>query len=497
VTVERLRVQLEGAVQALTVAFVVFLGLAAGNTYPWNSPNGRAIRWVALAELLAAALVLAAVSRRGRLSSRFALLLGALVTLSLVSAAWSIDSRLTLGRTASVIAVFAIGVALAVVAAERRDLVQTVLIGVVVGVVMLALIGLLMLWIDSDRAIVPATTQSGARYNGIGGNPNTIATLIALAIPAVVWGTISAASHARRLLAIGVLALLYGSIVASGSRGALIAALAGTLGFAVVSPMTRRTRLRIAVATVALVTAGVFAVEIPAPAKTTPVLRTDIFPPATPSLGRFDAQQRLPLESEVGLPGAGDSPYTRTLFTTSGRLDALHGALNQALERPLLGYGFGTEERVFVDRFYSHYSERPENSYIGTLLQLGVVGLGLLLGVLAAVLLRARRVRDGAVAACAGVVVSGLVVAMSQSFLTSTGSPAMAPFWLCALLLVGATERKASVGLGERQRHEGEVEPAQGDPEPRLDVVSSQHDGVRRQEHDDPARRPAAPQRDR
>jgi hypothetical protein len=497
VSVERVRVQLEGAVQALTVALVVFLGLGAGNTYPWNSPTGRAIRWAALVELLAAALLLALFSRRGRIGRRAGLLLGSLFALSLVSAAWSVDPRLTLGRVASVAAVLAIGVALALVAAVRRELVETVVVGLVVGVVLLALIGLLMLWVDADRAIAPATTQSGARYNGIGGNPNTIATLIALAIPAVVWGVLAAPSRARRILALAVLALLYGSVVASGSRGALLAALAGTLAFAFATPGARRKRLQITGTAVVLFAVGVAVMEIPSPSKTSPVLRVDIFPPATPPLGRFDAQQRLPLEGEVGLPRVGDKPHTRSLLTTSGRLDALRGALDQAVERPLLGYGFGTEERVFVDRYYSHYSERPENAYLGTVLQLGVVGLGLLLGLLAAVVLRTKRVHDGAVAACAGAVVGGLVVAVSQSFLSSAGSPAMAPFWLCALLLVGATERQPSSGLGERQCHEGEVEAPQRDPEPRLDVVGAEQQGVHREQHDDAAGRTAASHRDR
>jgi O-antigen ligase len=497
VSVERARVQLEGAVQALMVAFVVFLGLAAGNTYPWNSPAGRAIRWAALVELLGAAVLLALVSQRGRLDRRIALLLGSLFALSLASVAWSVDPRLTLGRVASVAAVLTIGLALGVVAAVRRELVETVLVGLVAGVVLLALIGLLMLWVDADRAIAPATTQSGARYNGIGGNPNTIATLIALAIPAVVWGVLAAPSRARRILAVAVLALLYGSVVASGSRGALLAALAGTLAFAFCTPGARRKRLPITGTAIVLVVVGVAVMEIPAPSTTTPALRVDIYPPATPPLGPFDAQQRLPLESEVGLPRAGENLYRRTLFTTSGRLDALRGTLDQAIERPLLGYGFGTEERVFVDRYYSHYSERPENAYLGTLLQLGLVGLGLLLGLLAAVLLRTRRILDGPVAACAGVVVSGLVVAVSQSFLTSAGSPAMAPFWLCALLLIGATERQPSNGLGERERHEGEIEASQGDSEPRLDVVGAEQQGVHGEQHDDPAGRPAASYRDR
>jgi O-Antigen ligase len=291
--------------------------------------------------------------------------------------------------------------------------------------------------------------------------------------------------------------LLYGSLVASGSRGALVGAVAGTLTFAGVAPLAGRTRARVAGAATTLALVGVVAMAVPQPAKTNPVISTDIVPPATPPLSPSDVQPRLPLESEVGLPKPGEQPFRRTLFTSSGRVAAWRGAIGQALDRPVLGYGFGTEERVFVDRYYLHYSQTPENTYVGTLLQLGVIGLGLLLAVLAAVVLRIRRVRDSAAAACGGAVVCGLVLAFSQSYLTSAGSVAMVPFWLCALLLVGATERETASELGERERDQGEVEAAHGDPEPRFDVVRAEHERVDEQQHDDPPRWPAAPQRER
>jgi O-antigen ligase len=496
VTGERLREQLAGAVQALTAALVLSLGLAAGNSYPWNIPVGRPLRWIVLAELLAAALLLALVSRRGRIGTKTALVLGAFLGLALLSAGWSADFTLTAGRFATVAAVFAVAGVLALLAAVRRELVEIVLLGIVAGVVLLSVIGLLELWHDPDRALTPATTQSAARYNGIGGNPNTMAILIALVIPAVVWGILEAAGRVRRAVSVAVLALLYGSLVASGSRGALIGAFAGTLVFAFAAPLARRTGARVAAASVLLAVIGVAAMALPQPAETNPVIPSDIVPPTTPTLSPRDVQPVLPLESEVGFPAPGDELFERTLLTSSGRIDAWRGALEQALDRPLLGYGFGTEERVFVDRYYLHYSQRPENAYIGTLLQLGIVGLALLLALLAAVALRIRLVRDAVVAACAGAVVCGLVLAVTQSYLTSVGSPAMVPFWLAALLLVGATETQAAGRFGERQRGEGEVEPTRGNAEARLDVVRSQQQGVDGEEDDDHARGTASSQRE-
>jgi len=488
----RLRVQLEGALQALCALFVVSLGLAAGSQWPWNISTGRNMRWAALVELLVVAIALLVFSRRGRVEMRIPALLAGFLAVGLMSTTWSADAGLTLARLVSVAAVFVIAAALALLAAARRDLVELVLVALVTGVVVLALLGLVNLLVDRSNAIVPATTQSGARYNGIGANPNTMAILIALALPAVVWGVLAARTRARRGVALSVLALLVGSLVASGSRGALVGALVGTVVFAFASVQDRSRRFAIAGAAVAIFAVSVATLEVPQRAATNPVRPFDIVPPATPPLSPRDVQPRLPLESEVGLPSVGDAPFVRSLFTSSGRVDAMRGALGQALERPLLGYGFGTEERVFIDRYYLHYSDRPENSYLGTMLQVGIVGLGLLLALLGAIVVRSRFAADGPSAACGGAVACGLVLAVGQSYLTSVGSPAMAPFWFCAALLVGATSAQQRKRLDEREGDEREIEPAQRHAEPGLNMVRGEDRGIRSEKHDQAATRSAA-----
>jgi O-antigen ligase len=485
VTSDRLRAQLEGALQALTGALVVWLVLAVGNARPWNIPVGRTVRWVVLAEFAAAALLLAVVSRRGRLPAAFVLLVSAFLALALLSSLWSADVVLSLGRFATLATVFATCGALAALVAARRDLSEVLMVGLTAGVVVLAVTGLIELWVDPDRAVVPATTQSPARYNGIGGNPNTMAMLIAIVVPATAWASVAAPTRARRVVALAALGLLYGSLVASGSRGSLLGAMFGTLVYAALAPLERRRKLATAGSAVALFAIGIVALEFPQPADRPPVIPYDIVPPPPQPLGPLDAQQTLPLEAEIGLPSTAEEPYVRSLFTTSGRLDAWGGALEQALDRPLLGYGFGSEERVFVDRYFLHYSQRPENAYLGTLLQLGAAGLLLLVALLASVVAHVRFVRDGPTAACAGAVVCGLVLASSQSYLTSVGSPAMAPFWLSVSLLVGATSANASRRLSERESDEREIEAAQRNAEAGLNVMGREHDGVGGERDDD------------
>ena len=53
---------------------------------------------------------------------------------------------------------------------------------------------------------------------------------------------------------------------------------------------------------------------------------------------------------------------------------------------------------------------------------------------LAAPAIRARD-RPHALAACAGVVAAGLVLALTQSYMWSVGNVATVPFWVCAFLL--------------------------------------------------------------
>ena len=155
------------------------------------------------------------------------------------------------------------------------------------------------------------------------------------------------------------------------------------------------------------------------------------------------------LQDDIGLPpfGVGETrKKPRTLFGTSGRAQAWQGALNLGGERPLLGFGFGTEDRVFVDRYADFNSNTIENSYLGLFVELGVVGIGVLLvliGIVAARTVRAvrrlRRQERQVAAACAGATVAGLVLALFQSYIYAPGNNATAALWICVFLLVAAT----------------------------------------------------------
>lgn len=431
--------------QFLVAALVVSVAAASSAIDFVNVLVARPMRWILLGQLCAAAVVYALLRRRSPVTRLAPSLAALLLGLAFVSTAWSPDPRLTFGRSVTFAILLLAGGALMAASRGGHRLAGQVMVALLAGAVVVALAGLVAWWIAPDHALVPATRQSPTRYNGIGGNPNAMAMLLALSLPLAVWAFLEARSRAGRVLAAGVVLLFDGSLIASGSRGALAGALVGVLLLAFALRPARRVRRIVAAGAVAVFGLSVGIMQLPQPAERDPPQNITRTPQ---SLGPRDAQPRLPLAAEIGFPGRGAQPYRRSFFDSSGRFQAWEGALEQAAKRPLLGYGFGTEEKAFVDRYYLFYSSVPENSYIGALMQVGIVGLVLLLALLGALLVggfrslsglddRARRIAAGLL----GVTACGLVLGVSQSYVTSAGAPASPTFWLCVLLLGGFVRR--------------------------------------------------------
>jgi O-antigen ligase len=152
--------------------------------------------------------------------------------------------------------------------------------------------------------------------------------------------------------------------------------------------------------------------------------------PYTPN----DAEYILRMGDELG---AGSSGSSRSVFDTSGRVHAWEGALRQGDDRPLLGYGFGTEEKVFVDRYRDFEGGVPENSFIGLFLQLGAVGLAVFLALLAALVGAALRAGGRVAAVGLAVLATGIVLAVVQSYVYAVGNVATLGVWICAFLPAG------------------------------------------------------------
>ena len=397
---------------AAALAVTIF-AFASGSTIEYRVLiDARVARWYCLVALLLLAGVYAMQARPAPLPVPFLAIVAALVAVAVASTVWSVAPTLTMKRAASFAALIAIAACLLHGTVGRPARARRLLIGLVVGAVAVAVAGLVVLAVDRDAAIQPATTEYPARYRGYEQNPNTAAMLFALATPLACLPALDGRRRALRGAALAVLALFVGSLAASGARGPMIAALVGAVVFAAASPLSIRRRIVLVLTAVAVFAVCLGISQIP------------------------DAKPTPP-------QGAGEAPATRrTLFTSSGRSAAWRGALRQAEARPLTGYGFGTEAQVFVDRYDAFVSDLPENSYIGAALQLGIVGFALLAGAAAyafSLFLRRLPGADDATrlgAAFAGAAAAGLVVGATQSYLFSVGNLATLTAWICLFLLV-------------------------------------------------------------
>jgi O-antigen ligase len=427
------------------LALTVVVFAAGSSSIGWLASVGEPVRWPVLFVLALVALVELGVQRaRAYRPSVLHSLLAALLVVALLSAAWSVAPRLTVERVVSF--GFVLLAAAAIDASCRGRLEQTrrIVAGITCGALAVGLAGFVLLPFERTTAAQPAGPETPWRYKGLGENPNTISMFLAVAMPLAIWLAVSARDRRARALWLACIVVFAATIALSGSRGALLAALAGAAVVSLAAPATRFPRLVLASATVAVFVACVGVTQIPQPLGFSAAARIAQQQAAESSAkGVVRATTVGTLSAELGRPGL----KRRQLFATSGRLDAWRWALGQAHKRPALGYGFGTEQNVFVDRLYSFEGGLPENSFVGITLQLGIVGFLLLTAsvVAAAVAafgnvraLREAREARGLAAACAGAALAGLALTGGQSYLYSAGNVATISVWTTTMMVSGA-----------------------------------------------------------
>lgn len=467
----------------VAVAAMVFCFVLGSSSVPRLVSFGHSARWgmLAIVWCLAGAAVWASrhdVARLDLPAHTLATLV--LAALALASAGWSVAPHATVGRALSLWILATAAPMLAVATALRPALVPWVLGGALAGSLAAGLLGALLVLVDYQAAVQGATVGIAARYRGLGENPNTYSMLAAVTTPVAAWAIFEGRDRWHRFAGglAGVVFVL--SISFSGSRGAFLAALVGSLAFVLARPDLRRqaavagTCAVFAVAfglaliprptgtpaamtvptttgaTPAPTTSGVTAPTTTAPttAGTVPTstgsqggsgtARPAVVPPAAVDYnpGRLQDEVYRPLTSTA-------IPQAHLIFGTSGRVQAWGGAIQQANERPLLGYGFGTEDRVFIDRFYSFEGARPENSWVGIYLQLGGAGVLLLVAFWVTLVPDgwrvARRRAGGYQSSLLGICLAGLALTVPQSYLYSVGNVATALVWIAAAMLAFST----------------------------------------------------------
>ncbi len=133
-----------------------------------------------------------------------------------------------------------------------------------------------------------------------------------------------------------------------------------------------------------------------------------------------------------------------TFSSFGGRIELWPIALKLITLKPIFGYGFGVEEKVFS---FEHAipaglgSSYIHNSYLGMFLQLGVIGFLLLFLPLFVLLFKELFSKQDATVnflrhALRASVLAGLLCAIFESWVYSVGNAQSFPFWIMVMLLI-------------------------------------------------------------
>lgn len=130
---------------------------------------------------------------------------------------------------------------------------------------------------------------------------------------------------------------------------------------------------------------------------------------------------------------------------TGARDEAWDHAVDIAAERPVLGHGFGTGDLLYERydvKFLFYQGANPGNSYIQTAMELGVVGLAVLVLIAAqaarAAIRTLRRRPSPDLAVLAGLTIGAFAVAVVESTLLAGGAPWALLAWVPAGAVLAA-----------------------------------------------------------
>jgi O-antigen ligase len=371
--------------------------------------EGFAVGGVQISRLmgpLAVAIVIIALATRGRVAfpdKRIIIAVGAYSLWALASTLWTAapsDTTFALSSLALSLA-FLVGVAVLVRTREEvwRLLVVTWAMSVLVGF-----------------AAVAEYVLGGGRQVGYTNDPNFFAATQVVALPIGIALASNVRTGGQRLLVLAGLAVVIGSVVASLSRGGLLALIAIAILLAIWparSLFLTRARKRAFLAVALLGSAVLIAV----------------------SYGQLSQRTSSIFNSQEG---------------GSGRENLWRAALTGWEEHPARGLGYGAFVSLSNELLYrtpgvdfSAFNPPPEgqfvhNAYLSSLTQVGVIGLGLFLALFAAMFRSLR-----AIARKADALDDPLLVTVSRALMIS-----LAGFAIISIFLSSETDRALWVLLG-------------------------------------------------
>jgi exopolysaccharide production protein ExoQ len=374
-------------------------------------------RWGALIGLLAA--LAWPLLTHWRTSLRRLAVLLVLPVLATVSVLWSIDPRLTIERAGA----FAILVAVAMALGLRGR--TTSGIDEIVDGFAISAVGVLLV-----SALVVILTPRGianGELRGIFENANGLGLYLGLTAPAVVAAS---ERRGRAWLGVGLGTAFAAVTILSHSRSGMAALGIGMIVYEAAQHRFRRLALG-CLLIAALIAVGLVLAK--------PLERGE---PALPNQAVASA---LAPRSAGPPPGKTQSWYARL---TGARTEAWRASLDILEARPIVGYGFGTGDRLFarypyLARFVYFEGDNPNNAYLQLALELGLLGLLAALIVFACALWSGagKAIREPVAptgAAVLGLLVASLGAALVESIFTSAGAPWALLVWPSAAVLIAA-----------------------------------------------------------
>ncbi len=392
-------VKLTGAVIFITTLVLML----AETSYLTENRSANIARWSLLALLSALNLI----RPKRQLRSRKPLSVDGMAVVFLVfaaaSALYSIAPSLTLLRTGTVLLLY-VAVFWTVwnyANAAGQDRVTDTLIMAASLILVAGVAASILPSVAGSEAATGA--WMGGRFRGIMANPNAIGMMGILFLPLVV----SRFMRRRRTLDLGLLALIVGTVVLSGSRNGVLAASISVLY------LLLRSRAWKAGLALAAVTAVLYL------AMTSYLSFQDVA--VTQGIARLAPDEAL--------------------RTGGGRVEAWQVALPLIQQQLVFGHGFGTEELIFRGmKFHLHVGAYVHNSYLGIAYQLGLVGAALLFLPLIGLLISRQFAKEHSIRMFGyeAMLLGGIAASFLESWIYSVGNAFAFPFWICVMLLLRA-----------------------------------------------------------
>jgi O-antigen ligase len=321
-----------------------------------------------------------------------------------LSAFYSIDPALTIKRSSTFLLLY-ISVFWVIYPTidSREDSVET--INVILYAASIPFFFSLIILLSS-----PSSAFLGSRFRGYFSNPNSVGSISAILCPLLIWKAVDKKSTFGKIF----LAVIVPALFLSGSRSGLLGAFLGSLFYL----FNTKKKYRIPATLIGSIVI---------------LFILTIGESAIPSISSY-----LRLNTER-------SQNEETLKDiSSGRTENWNKMTLLLRKKPLLGYGFGTEDKLlgFYNITVASTGKTAHNAFLGIAVQLGIIGFLLFFSPIIYILLMPINSKDKIEYSLTGVIIGGLVAGLFESWMYAVGSAFAFPFWVGIILLLRLKKEK-------------------------------------------------------